>query len=63
MSGRKRAVCGYQHWLRRSLWVRENDVVIVEPWELGGNEKGDVVHKLTAKRKWLSLKRKGTLRI
>lgn len=31
--------------LKRSLWVREGDIVIVEPWELGGDEKGDIVFK------------------
>ncbi len=33
--------------LKRSLWVREGDVVIVEPWEYGGDEKGDIVFKYT----------------
>ncbi len=31
--------------LKRKLWVRENDVLLVEPWELGGDEKGDVLYK------------------
>ena len=31
--------------LKRSLWVREGDVVIVEPWEFGGDGKGDIVYK------------------
>ena len=31
--------------LKRSLWVRETDIVIIEPWELGGDEKGDVIFK------------------
>jgi len=30
--------------LRRKLWLRPGDVVIIEPWELD-NEKGDVLHK------------------
>jgi len=30
--------------LRRKLWLRPNDVVIIEPWELN-NEKGDVLFK------------------
>lgn len=33
--------------LKRSLWVREGDVVIVEPWEFGGDDKGDIVYKYT----------------
>jgi len=30
--------------LRRKLWLREGDIVIVEPWEFD-NEKGDVIFK------------------
>ena len=30
--------------LRRKLWLRPNDVVIIEPWELD-KEKGDVIFK------------------
>lgn len=33
--------------LKRSLWVREGDIIIVEPWEYGGDEKGDVIYKYT----------------
>ncbi len=31
--------------LKRKLWVREGDIVLVEPWELGGDEKGDIIYK------------------
>jgi translation initiation factor 1A len=31
--------------LKRSLWVREGDFVIIEPWELSGDEKCDIVYK------------------
>jgi len=31
--------------LKKHLWVREGDIVIIEPWELAGDEKGDVVFK------------------
>ncbi|MBI2665705.1 translation initiation factor IF-1A, partial [Candidatus Woesearchaeota archaeon] len=31
----KERICRIPGRLRRALWVRENDVVIVEPWELG----------------------------
>lgn len=30
--------------LRRKLWLRPGDVVIIEPWELDKN-KGDVIYK------------------
>jgi len=25
--------------------VRTGDIVLVEPWEFGGNEKGDIIYK------------------
>lgn len=31
--------------LKRKLWVRENDVLLIEPWEFDGDEKGDIVFK------------------
>lgn len=43
----KRRNCRIPGSLKRSLWVREGDVVIVEPWEYGGDEKGDIVFKYT----------------
>ena len=38
-------VCRIPGRLKRSLWVRESDIVLVEPWELSGEEKGDIVFK------------------
>ena len=47
--------------LKRSLWLREGDVVIVEPWELEGDERGDVIFKYNpAQVDWL--KHKGFLK-
>lgn len=31
--------------LKRRLWVREGDIVLVEPWEFGGEDKGDIIYK------------------
>lgn len=55
-------ICRIPGRLRRALWVRENDVVIVEPWELGGDEKGDIVYKYKSKAEVAFLKRKGYLK-
>ncbi len=41
----KTRVCRIPGRLKRKLWVREGDIVIVEPWEFGGDEKGDIVFK------------------
>jgi translation initiation factor 1A len=29
--------------LRRQFWIKENDVVIVRPWSIQGDERGDIV--------------------
>jgi translation initiation factor 1A len=41
----KTRVCRIPGRLKRRLWVREGDVVLVEPWEFGGDEKGDIIFK------------------
>lgn len=38
-------VCRIPGRLKRRLWVREGDIVLVEPWEYGGDEKGDIIYK------------------
>ena len=39
--------------LKRKLWLRPNDVVIIEPWELD-NTKGDVLFKYRSNQiEWL----------
>lgn len=58
----KERICRIPGRLRRELWVRDNDVVIVEPWELGGDAKGDIIHKYRSKVEVEFLKRKGYLK-
>lgn len=41
----KTRLCRIPGRLKKNLWVRERDIIIVEPWEFGGDEKGDVVYK------------------
>lgn len=38
-------LCRIPGRMKRKLWVRENDVVLVEPWEMGGDERGDIIFK------------------
>lgn len=53
-------ICRIPGRLKRSLWVREGDTVLVEPWEFGGDEKGDIIFKYRpVQAKWL--KKKGYL--
>ncbi len=54
-------VCRIPGRLTRSLWVREGDIVLVEPWEFGGNAKGDIIYKYRLSQiQWL--KDKGFLK-
>jgi translation initiation factor 1A len=58
----KERICRIPGRLRRALWVRENDIIIVEPWLLGGDKKGDVVYKYRSKAEVAFLKKKGYLK-
>ena len=47
--------------LKRRLWLRPRDVVIIEPWELDKDKRGDVLFKYTHTQiAWL--KKKGYLK-
>lgn len=40
--------------LKRRLWVREGDILLIEPWEFEGEKKGDVIFKYRPVQvKWL----------
>ncbi|MBW2991266.1 translation initiation factor eIF-1A [Candidatus Woesearchaeota archaeon] len=41
----KTRICRIPGRLKRRLWVREGDIVLVEPWEYGGDAKGDILYK------------------
>ncbi len=57
----KTRICRIPGRLTRKLWVRDNDIVVVEPWEYSGDEKGDIIYKYTPTQ--LSfLRRKGYLK-
>ncbi|MBR9691923.1 translation initiation factor eIF-1A [Candidatus Woesearchaeota archaeon] len=57
----KNRICRIPGRMKRYLWVREGDIVIVEPWELGGDDKGDIVYKYS-KSQVQYIKRKGYLK-
>lgn len=44
MDGKTR-ICRIPGRLKRKLWVRDGDVLLIKPWELGGDDKGDVIFK------------------
>ena len=50
----KTRICRIPGRLKRYIWVRENDILIVEPWEFGGDKKGDIIFKYKPIQvKWL----------
>jgi translation initiation factor 1A len=46
--------------LKRRLWVRPGDIVLVEPWELNQDDRGDIIYKYSKAQVNL-LRRKGML--
>ena len=44
MDGKLR-ICRIPGRLKRRLWIREGDVLLIEPWEFSADDKGDVVYK------------------
>lgn len=53
MDGKTR-ICRVPGRLKKRLWVREGDILMIEPWLLGGDEKGDVIYKYTRNQaEWL----------
>jgi len=57
----KTRICRIPGRLKRKLWVRENDILIVEPWEFSGDGKGDILYKYTPTQ-IVFLKNKGYLK-
>ncbi len=57
----KTRVCRVPGRLKRKLWINESDLVLVEPWEFSGDEKGDIIFKYRISQvQWL--KKKGYLK-
>lgn len=58
--GRTR-ICKVPGHLKRRLWVRQDNIVLIEPWEVEGDKKGNIVHKYNDNHAhWL--KKKGYLK-
>ena len=54
-------VCRIPGRFKRKLWIREKDIVLVEPWEFEESIKGDIIYKYRQNQvDWL--KRKGYIK-
>lgn len=47
-------ICRIPGSKKRGIWVKRDSVVIVEPWKIQGDEKGDIVNSYSqAETEWL----------
>ncbi len=44
-SDNNQRICAIPGRLKRQFWIKENDIVLVRPWIVQGNEKGDVIYR------------------
>ncbi len=52
-------ICRIPGRFSRRLWVREGDLVLIEPWSVQGDKKADVVYRYTpAQKDWLFQKKR-----
>jgi len=57
----KTRICRVPGGLKRELWVRPDNIVMVLPWEFEGDKKGDIIYRYTDNQaQWL--KRNGHLK-
>lgn len=50
-------ICRIPGKYKRRLWVKEDAIVIVQPWDIQGDEKGDLIWRYTnTQANWLRKK-------
>ena len=54
-------VCRVPGKHRRQVWVKDNDIVLIEPWQFDGEHKADIVYKYS-KAQAENLRYKGVLK-
>lgn len=47
-SDNKERICRIPGKIRKKLWIRVGDVVLIEPWKVQSDVRGDVVWRYTA---------------
>ncbi len=53
----KTRICRVPGHLKRELWVRPDNIVLIEPWEIEGDKKGNIVYRYTQNQAdWLKAK-------
>lgn len=53
-SDKKERMCRVPGKIKHDIWVKEGDYVIVEPWAIEGDKKGDIIWRYTKiQAEWL----------
>jgi translation initiation factor 1A len=55
-------LCRIPGRIKKRLWLKENTIVLVQPWEIQGDKNGDVIWKYSETEAAV-LRRKGILRL
>jgi translation initiation factor 1A len=55
-------VCRIRGKMKRRTWIREGDVVLVSPWDIQGEERGEIFWRYTAAQVE-QLRKEGVLKI
>ena len=55
-------ICRVRGKMKKRMWVREGDVVLISPWDFQPSEKGDIIFRYTRNQVYL-LREKGFLSI
>ena len=55
-------ICRVRGKMKKRVWVREGDVVLVSPWDFQSAEKGDIIFRYTNNQAFM-LRDKGYLNI
>ena len=55
-------LCRIRGKMKRRVWIREGDVVLVSPWDFQSDKRGDLIWRYT-KAQAETLRRKGQLTI
>ena len=58
----KERLCRIRGKMKRRVWIREGDIVIVSPWDFQSDKRGDVTWRYTHAQAE-NLRRKGILKI
>ena len=58
----KERLCRIRGKMKRRVWIREGDIVIVSPWDFQSDKRGDIIWRYTHAQAE-NLRRKGILRI